>query len=289
MSPAQAVWSCLLGAGFGVLGWGAVCQDLAIAQPLPIWGSPVSPLLPLLVQPLLAPTVSGRSALSVQGQLIPTVTTDADQSARLSTVRLMGSQAAGSGVIVGQQGSVYTLLTNWHVVSLGDAVPVVLTPDGQRYVPLRVRQLGRADLAIVQFRSERAYRVAAIAPSVEVGDPVYAVGFPMFRSGSVVSTLDLGVGNLRVSPGRVTMQLVKPLDQGYGLGYSADVVVGMSGGPIFDSLGRLVGVNGRVKDRDPGFGSYVFVDGMEPDARMLDQISQASWGIAIDSGFRQKF
>jgi serine protease Do len=288
MNPAQAVLGRLLGAGFGFLGVGAVCQDLAIAQPLPIWGLPISPLLPVWVQPLLVPTVPGQSVLSVQGQLIP-LTPEADQSARLSTVRLMGTQAAGSGVIVGQRGSVYTLLTNWHVLSLGDAVPVVLTPDGQRHVPLRVRQLGRADLAIVQFRSERAYRVVAIAPAIRVGEPVYAAGFPMFRSGSVVSTLDLGVGNLRVSPGRVTMQLVKPLDQGYGLGYSADVVVGMSGGPIFNRLGQLVGVNGRVKDRDPGFGSYVFVDGTEPDAVLLDQISQASWGIAIDSGIWQKF
>jgi serine protease Do len=180
------------------------------------------------------------------------------------------------------------VLTNWHVVPLGDGLPVVLMPDGRRFPLLRVKQVGRADLAIVQFRatlpaSGLPYPVVAIAPAVQVGDPVYAVGFPMFRSGSVVSTLDLGVGNLRVSPGRVTMQLGKPLDQGYGLGYSADVVVGMSGGPIFDSLGRLVGVNGRVKDRDPGFGSYVFADGTEPEAGLLEQISRASWGIAIES------
>jgi serine protease Do len=194
----------------------------------------------------------------------------------------MGSSAAGSGVIVGRSRSLYTVLTNWHVVSLGEAVPIALTADGQRHRLLNVRQIGRADLALAQFRSDLNYAVGEIAPAVEVGEAVYAAGFPMYRSGSLEPTLALGVGNFSLTQGQVTLRLPKPLDQGYGLGYSNEVVVGMSGGPIFNQRGQLVGVNGRVKDRDPGFGAYVFEDGTEPEAALLERLARSSLGIPVD-------
>jgi serine protease Do len=201
----------------------------------------------------------------------------------------MGDQAAGSGVIVQRKGSMYTVLTNWHVVSLGDRVPTVLTPDGRRYVVHRIQQIGQIDLAIVQFRSGLAYCVATIGAAVPVGDSVYAAGFPMYRAGTVESTLELGIRNFQLTSGRVTLRLSKPLDQGYSLGYSNAVVVGMSGGPVFNAQGQLVGVNGRVKARDPAFGAYRFADGTEPDERLLEQIAESSLGIPIDRDLMRQF
>ncbi|NJM47559.1 MAG: trypsin-like peptidase domain-containing protein [Alkalinema sp. RU_4_3] len=208
--------------------------------------------------------------------------------ARSTTVRLMGARAAGSGVIVGRSRSLYSVLTNWHVVSLADAMPIALTADGRQHRLLKVRQLGRADLALAQFRSDLNYAVGAIAPAVEVGETVYAAGFPMYRSSSLEPTLNLGVSNFSLTQGQVTLRLPKPLDQGYGLGYSNEVVVGMSGGPIFNQRGQLVGVNGRVKDRDPGFGSYVFEDGTEPDGELLECLTRSSLGISIDRDMFRK-
>jgi serine protease Do len=181
------------------------------------------------------------------------------------------------------------VLTNWHVVSLGDRIPTVLTPDGRRHATQHIQQIGRADLAIVRFHSGNSYCVATIAPSVKVGESVYAAGFPMYRSGTVDSTLALGIRNFQMTSGRITLRLLKPLEQGYSLGYSNAVVVGMSGGPVFNAQGQLVGVNGRVKDRDPAFGSYGFEDGTEPDERLLEQMAQSSFGIPIDRDLIRRF
>jgi serine protease Do len=206
----------------------------------------------------------------------------------------MGDRSSGSGVIVQRKGSMYTVLTNWHVVSLSDRVPTVLTSDGGQYVAQQVQQIGQIDLAIVRFSRDRSDRwlsdcVATIAPTVQVGESVYAAGFPMYRSGTVNSTLNLGIKNFELTSGTVTLRLEKRLEQGYSLGYSNAVVVGMSGGPVFNAQGQLVGVNGRVKDRDPAFGVYGFEDGTEPDENLLKQMAQSSFGILIEPDFVRQF
>ena len=55
----------------------------------------------------------------------------------------------------------------------------------------------------------------------------------------------------------------------------------MSGSPIFNTDGFLVGIHGRGKYRDPGFGVYIFEDGSEPSPAQLEQMIEASWGIPI--------
>lgn len=55
------------------------------------------------------------------------------------------------------------------------------------------------------------------------------------------------------------------------MGYTNDIAVGMSGGPIFNRRGLLIGINGRVKNRDPDFGVYAFEDGTEPSRNLCDR------------------
>ncbi|MEG4986296.1 hypothetical protein QUB08_11060 [Microcoleus sp. BR0-C5] len=52
------------------------------------------------------------------------------------------------------------------------------------------------------------------------------------------------------------MLLLKSLPQGYRLGYTNEVKIGMSRDPIFNAKGFLIGINGRGKYRDPNFGVY---------------------------------
>ncbi|MCP2727067.1 serine protease [Limnofasciculus baicalensis] len=56
----------------------------------------------------------------------------------------------------------------------------------------------------------------------------------------------------------------KSMALGYRLGYTNEIVEGMSGGPIFNSKGLLVGINGRMKYGEPAFGIYGFEDGTQP-------------------------
>ena len=55
----------------------------------------------------------------------------------------------------------------------------------------------------------------------------------------------------------------------------------MSGSPIFDARGKLVGIHGRGKYRDPSFGVYIFEDGSEPQPKELKLMVESSWGIPI--------
>ena len=81
--------------------------------------------------------------------------------------------------------------------------------------------------------------------------------------------------------GFVSVLLPKSLPQGYSLGYTNEVKIGMSGGPIFNAKGFLVKINGRGKYRDPNFGVYAFEDGNEPTAELLEKMVKSSWGIPI--------
>jgi S1-C subfamily serine protease len=210
-----------------------------------------------------------------------------ERLARLMTVRILTPNASGSGAIVRLQGQVYTVLTSWHVVALSPQ-HTIIAPDGQRYrllgAPL---QLGNADLAIVQFRSFSTYQVTRISSDLlTVGEPVFAAGFPMYRGGSSNTTFDQGIRAFRFTQGIVSVLPPKSLAQGYRLGYTNDIAVGMSGGPIFNSQGLLIGINGRVKNRDPDFGVYAFEDGTEPSGTMLEQMVNSSWGIPISTYLR---
>ncbi|MDX2256382.1 MAG: serine protease [Pseudanabaenaceae cyanobacterium bins.39] len=214
------------------------------------------------------------------------------QSAIATTVRILifnnsgTAITSGSGVIVGKLGNIYTVLTNLHVLQFADRA-VILTSDGLSHSLIsksHTAKFGDNDMAIAQFQSSQQYEVAQIKPeSLQVGDRVFAAGFPIYRDRSLVTTFELGLQDFRFTEGIVSILPAKSLTQGYKLGYSNDIVVGMSGGPIFDASGFLVGINGRIKNRDPDFGGYTFDDGTEPSPMLLQQMLKASWGVPINA------
>ncbi|NQE35002.1 hypothetical protein E5S67_02731 [Microcoleus sp. IPMA8] len=196
---------------------------------------------------------------------------DVENLARQTAVRIQTGKSFGSGTIVRRQGQTYTVLTNWHVVAIVRGDRTIVTGDGILHQPLGVpRRLGDTDLAIVEFRSAIEYKVAPIsAEPAAVGEPLLAAGFPA------------GAEVLAVAGGVVELLLPKSLPQGYSLGYTNEVKIGMSGGPIFNVKGFLVGINGRGKYRDPDFGVYAFEDGSEPTTELLEKMVKSSWGIPI--------
>lgn len=198
---------------------------------------------------------------------------DVENLARQATIRIKTSKSSGSGAIVQRQGQTYTVLTSWHVVAFDKGDRTIVTGDSQIHQLLGVPQrLGNTDLAIAHFRSALEYQVAPIGQQQPaVGDPLLAAGFPA------------ETGALAVAQGFVELLLPKSLPQGYSLGYTNEVKIGMSGGPIFNAKGLLIGINGRGKYRDPGFGVYAFEDGSEPTPELLEKMVKSSWGIPIST------
>ncbi|BAZ43338.1 peptidase S1 and S6 chymotrypsin/Hap [Chondrocystis sp. NIES-4102] len=199
------------------------------------------------------------------------------------TIRVVKADSAGSGVIISKQDNIYTVLTSWHVINQ-DNLSIILTADDQQHQLLNEpRQIGQLDLAVVQFESTIEYPIAKIRTDApKVGEKVYAAGFPL-KIGQIKNTVNLGNQAFRLTQGVISLMPTKSLPEGYSLAYTNQTEPGMSGSPIFDERGQLIGIHGRGKYRDPGFGVYIFEDGSEPQPAQLKVMVQSSWGIPITS------
>jgi S1-C subfamily serine protease len=209
--------------------------------------------------------------------------------ARLVTVRIIASQGTGSGVIIKRKGQTYTVLTCNHVVDdTQHNSYTVLTADGLTHSGqwLRSAVFGNTDLALVQFTSNQPYRVAAVGAfkDLSIGNMVYASGFPSWQStnsNAVDDTRNWGMRAFRITRGKVAMLPKKSLQEGYQIGYTNDVEQGMSGGPVLNQSGKLVGINGGLKHPLQGIVAFTFADGTVPSQKIFQQMEALSWAIPI--------
>jgi len=167
-------------------------------------------------------------------------------------------ETKGSGVIVGREGNIYYVLTNWHVVEKNGDYQVQ-TIDGTRYVAnyRQIQRLLGLDLAVVQFISNRNYRIAKLGDSDQVSRPQKIYVFGYATPGPILT------GRTRVyAEGKISDFLVPPYSGGYGLVYSLDSAQrGMSGGPVLDEQGQLIGING-LAERDVRTGRADLIFGI---------------------------
>jgi S1-C subfamily serine protease len=180
---------------------------------------------------------------------------------------------AGSGVIVARreenevvtdspggrpigtiENFVHYVLTNAHVVEARVSDPNsdfgLRTPDGQVYTVKNAELLGNPgqendlDLAVLEFWSARPYPVATIDRSgVNEGDRLFISGWPTPFDKEPDRTR-----RRRFTVGQITSK--NPPDSvgnfGYTMAYDAaspGVRIGMSGGPVFNIRGELVGIH----------------------------------------------
>lgn len=217
-----------------------------------------------------------------------------EEIAKQVTVRIFTNTGLGSGTIVASSGETYTVLTNLHVVSnSSERAYTILTSDGQRHQAqwLQSVQFGTLDVALLQFTSSDSYRVVKIGDSqqLEVGKQIYASGFPAWhyqkkgdRITALEDTRNWGLRAFRLTEGRVGMLSKQALTGGYQIGYSNDVVEGMSGGPLLNEQAELIGINGMLKYPLQDNGAIVFDDGTTPSEKLFEQMETLSWAIPIN-------
>jgi serine protease Do len=157
---------------------------------------------------------------------------------------LIDGQLPGSGVIIDKQGNTYTVLTAKHVVATEDQYEVV-TPDNNRYKVNNstIQPIDSVDLAVLQFTSNNKTYVSASLGNLTTEKPVYIAGFPQF-----VRRPNKDLVPLVTTSGYIILH--QTLEKGYDLVYDNITSTGMSGGPVLNEKGKLVGIHGgAVNDR----------------------------------------
>lgn len=171
--------------------------------------------------------------------------------AREVTVLIIGKNGGhGSGFIISKSDKTYYVLTAKHVVNARTEYKLV-TSDKQAYQldSGKIKPLPGVDLAVVEFSSDKDYRVAKLANSdaISEGKPIFVSGWPR------LTTVGQAAGGQLVrqfTDGRISGFLPKPWN-GYKIIYTNVTLAGMSGGPVLDAGGRVIGVHGLGDKEDP--------------------------------------
>jgi S1-C subfamily serine protease len=238
------------------------------------------------LSPTIAPSVSSSASPVINQENISEI-------AQQISVRILTANGSGSGVIIKREGQVYTVLTNYHVANdQPEKGYTILTFDGKTYQGkwLNKTMIKNLDATFLQFNSTQIYQRAKIGNSnnLKIGNLLYASGFPAWNfSGqdnqitSLESTRELGIEAFEITKGKVLMFSELALQGGYQIGYTNEIVPGMSGGPILNQQGELVGINGQLKYPFQGQEAFIFIDGTQPSQEVFEKMEALSWGIPI--------
>jgi tetratricopeptide (TPR) repeat protein/S1-C subfamily serine protease len=207
------------------------------------------------------------------------------KTAKDITVRITSANNGGSGVLVAKKGTTYLVLTNRHVAGK-DSQLQIQTPDGQKHTATPVKNTGinpKYDVALLQFTSTKQYQLAKFKYSQNEGSngsvsplnlsrTIYSAGFPFDSK------------ELRFSVGEVSQLSDVPLDDGTQIGYKMnlgqkELRQGMSGGPIIDVGGLVIGIN--AVGSNPILPSYTYFDGSQPTTQTAANYQQANWGVPV--------
>ncbi len=164
----------------------------------------------------------------------------------------------GSGFIISSDGLV---LTNAHVVREAKQVTVKLS-DRREYAAKVLGSDAATDIAVLKIDASGLPTVTlGEARSLQVGDPVLAIGSPFGFEQTATQGIVSAKG--RSLPGDSYVPFIQT---------DAAVNPGNSGGPLFDAGGRVVGINAQIYSRSGGFQGLAFAIPIDVALHVKDQI-----------------
>jgi tetratricopeptide (TPR) repeat protein len=195
--------------------------------------------------------ILGVSVALVQMQAVQAISkTEISKTAQSITVLIQNAEnprQSGSGVIIKKEGQEYTVLTAQHVVQPSQNFKII-TPTGKEYKEYLVtsgsiKVLPNVDLAILQFTSPESYSVAKMGNSdqSQLGTASFVAGFPGTTAVRSEPTFYFTSGEIAANANR-------PLRDGYAIAYNNPTLPGMSGGPVLNEQGELIGIHGRAEN-----------------------------------------
>jgi S1-C subfamily serine protease len=159
------------------------------------------------------------------------------------------TQVQGSGFVYNFTGEM-VIVTNYHVVE--DAVNITVTfINGDGYAATVLGSDPYADLAVLSTNAPQSeYKPLEIVGSstLEVGDPVIAIGNPYGLAGSATTGIVSALGRT----------ITESMTGGYPIAdviqTSAPINSGNSGGPLLNYQGQVVGITTAIVSDSQGLG-----------------------------------
>lgn len=150
-----------------------------------------------------------------------------------SSPRARKQTSLGSGFVIDPSGIV---VTNNHVIDGADEITVNFN-DGSKLTAELVGKDQKSDLAVLRVKPPKPLRAVAFgdAEKLRVGDWVLAIGNPFGLGGSVSAGI-VSARNRNINAG--------PYDN--FIQTDAAINRGNSGGPLFDTEGKVVGINTAI-------------------------------------------
>lgn len=164
-----------------------------------------------------------------------------------------GERAAGSGVIISEDGYI---VTNNHVVANADKITVT-TSDKKTYKARVIGTDPSSDLAVVKIEADHLpYLVYGNSDDLKLGQWVIAIGYPFTLDVTVTAGIisakarDIGLGRSKSNSNTSTIESYIQTD--------AAVNPGNSGGALINTDGQLIGINSAIASPTGSFTGYSF-------------------------------
>jgi S1-C subfamily serine protease len=178
------------------------------------------------------------------------------------------AQVQGSGFVYNFTGQM-VIITNYHVVQ--DAIDITITfINGNGYVATVLGSDPYADLVVLSTNAPQGeYKPLEIVDlsSLEVGDPVIAVGNPYGLAGSMTTGIVSALGRT------ITEEMTGSYPIANVIQTSAPINPGNSGGPLLNYQGQVIGITTAIVSDSQGLGFAI------PSSTILREI-----GYLITSG-----
>jgi len=181
------------------------------------------------------------------------------QSGPVPEAEMPEVHAMGSGFIVDPDGLV---VTNNHVIEGAKEIIVTLN-DGARHPAELVGRDPKTDLALLRIEVDEPLPYADFGNSetTRAGDWVIAIGNPFGLGGTATTGIVSARGrDIQAGPFDDFLQIDAPINQGN------------SGGPLFDTKGRVIGVNTAIYSPNGGNVGIGFAIPASLAAPIIDQL-----------------
>jgi S1-C subfamily serine protease len=177
---------------------------------------------------------------------------------------IQAGQASGSGFVIDDDGHI---LTNAHVVeAAGDDIQVEIGDDGETRKAEVVGTDPSSDVALLKVEESDDLTKLALgdSSSVEVGDPVVAIGNPFGLDRTVTAGIVSAKQRQIQAPNGFSISDVIQTD--------AAVNPGNSGGPLLNASGEVIGINSQIASSGGGNEGVAFAVPIATAQDVVDQL-----------------